>query len=80
MLLRKPEDHFIAHEDGELLFEFAAAFRFRKATSNCHDGRGEESFSRQRAHEFLKVGCEAERHGLGVVEVGLVGYHGWYEL
>ena len=80
MLLRKPEEHFISHKDGELLLELDAAFRFRETASNCHYGRREQSFSRQRAHEFLEVGCKSEGHWLRVIEVGFVGDHGWYKL
>ena len=80
MLLGEPKDHFVPNENGELLLELAAAFRFREATSNCHDGRREQSFSCQRAHKFLDVWRESEGHGLGVVEVRLVGDHRWYKL
>ena len=76
MLLREPEDHLIPHEDRELLLELATAFRFREATRDCHDSRREESFSCQGAHELLQIGGESERHGLGVVKMGLVGDHG----
>ena len=57
MLLRKPEYHLIPHEDGQLLLQLAAAFRFRQATRDCHDSGREESFSRQGAHELLEIGC-----------------------
>ena len=57
MLLRKPEDHLIPHEDGQLLLQLAAAFRFREATRDCHDSGREEALSRQRTHEFLEIGC-----------------------
>ena len=57
MLLREPEDHFVPYEDGELLLKFTAAFGFREATRDCHDGRREKSFGCQGAHEFLEVRC-----------------------
>ncbi len=70
MLLREPKDHLVAHEDGELLIEFAAVFGLGETAGYGHEGRGEEAFGRERAHQGLEVGREAEGDGFRVVEEG----------
>lgn len=55
MLLCKPVRHLVAHEDGELHFEFA--FGLGEAAGDGHDGWRKDTLSGQGTHKRLEIRC-----------------------
>lgn len=78
VLLGEPKDHLVADEDAELLVEFEVGLG--EAAGDGHDGAAVDAFGRERAHDRLQVGRQAEGDGFGVVEEGLAVGHGGDEL